>query len=99
MIDDYKKLNKDVNIYSGILKSCLNVNILHMILGYCYEKDTCGQAFNQISKYRDLIANYNLFEYIALDNTYGYFDNKKDTFVDNYVDEAIKTQKTKVAVS
>lgn len=95
MIDDYKKLNKDVNIYSGILKSCLNVNILHMILGYCYEKDTCGQAFNQISKYRDLIANYNLFEYIALDNTYGYFDNKKDTFVDNYVDEAIKTQKLK----
>jgi hypothetical protein len=95
MIDDYKKLNKDVNIYSGILKSCLNVSILHMILGYCYEKDTCGQAFNQISKYRDLISNYNLFEYIALDNTYGYFDDKKDTFVDNYVDEAIKTQKLK----
>ena len=90
MIDDYKKLDKDVRIYSGILKSCLSIDILYMIIGYCFEKDTSGQ----ISRYRDLIANYNLFEYINFDNnTYTYFDNKNNIFIDNYMDEVKKTQK------
>lgn len=89
MIDDYKKLDKDVRIYSGILKSCLNVDILHMILGYCYQNNTC----DQILKYRDLTTKYNLFEYIIFDNTaYKYFDNKEDIFIDRYVDTVKNTQ-------
>ena len=89
MIDDYKKLDKDMRIYSGILKSCLNVDILHMILGYCYQSDTC----DQILKYRYLTTKYNLFEYIIFDNTtYKYFDNTEGIFINHYVDIVKNTQ-------
>lgn len=88
MIDDYKKLDKDMRIYSGILKSCLNVDILHMILGYCYQNDTC----DQILKYRNLTTKYDLFEYIIFDNTaYKYFDNTENIFIEDYA-TIVKTQ-------
>lgn len=88
MIDDYKKLDKDMRIYSGILKSCLNVDILHMILGYCYQSDTC----DQILKYRNLTTKYDLFEYIIFDNTaYEYFDNTENIFIEDYA-TIVKTQ-------
>ena len=89
MIDDYKKLDKDMRIYSGILKSCLNADILHMILGYCYQNDTC----DQILKYKYLTTKYNLFEYIIFDNTtYKYFDNTEGIFINHYVDIVKNTQ-------